>query len=259
MVHSLKWYTLLLLMVNCHEPKKEAPITHEVPVPEKKDPYYKSIGEIPLPDGYTRTPFDTSSFTAWLRTIGLKKDKTVYLYNGLPKGNQSAQFAVLDISVANENLQQCADAVMRLRAEYLFAQKRFNEICFTDDRNRKYQWEGGKNRELFDSYLRQVFAECNSASLETQLKPVKNIYEMKAGDVFIKGGYPGHAVMVVDMAENKPGDKIFLLAQSYQPAQDIHILVNPMNISLSPWYKLKDYDTLYTPQWTFYKGQLRNW
>ncbi|MDR3713868.1 MAG: DUF4846 domain-containing protein [Puia sp.] len=106
---------------------------------------YASIGAIPTPPGYSRLsgvePADPGklansvpssdggrpagsrmpklSFGEWLRSIPLKKDKTVYLYDGSRKQNQSAQFAVLDISVGKEDLQQCADAVMRLRAGYL--------------------------------------------------------------------------------------------------------------------------------------------
>jgi len=82
---------------------------------------YASIGNIPLPDGFQRVSAPPGSFAAWLRQLPLKKDKTVHLYNGLPKINQSAQFAVLAVSVGDKDLQQCADAVMRLRAEYLWA------------------------------------------------------------------------------------------------------------------------------------------
>jgi len=42
-----------------------------------------------------------------------------------------------------------------------------------------------------------------------------NIEEINIGDVFIVGGSPGHAVIVVDMAQNDNNEKIFLLAQSY--------------------------------------------
>src|SRR5881394_333874 len=75
---------------------------------------FHSINTIPLPEGYVRIRADSNSFAGWLRTVALKENKTVYLFNGTPKNNQLAQFAVLDISVANKDLQQCADAVMRL-------------------------------------------------------------------------------------------------------------------------------------------------
>ena len=74
---------------------------------------------------------------------------------------------------------------------------------------------------------------------------------MQIGDVFIKGGSPGHAVIVVDMAKSSTGETLFLLAQSYMPAQEIQILVNPVNDDLSPWYSTKYLDYLQTPEWGF--------
>jgi hypothetical protein len=136
---------------------------------------------------------------------------------GHAKRNQSAQFAVLDISVGNKDLQQCADAVMRLRAEYLFAQKRYTDIAFMDYNGKWYHWLGGSNRPAFDNYLQTVFGWCGSASLEKQLKPVTDFKNMKAGDVLVTGGFPGHAMTVVDVAENHEGNKIYMLVQSYQP------------------------------------------
>jgi hypothetical protein len=85
-----------------------------------------TIINIEIPIGYKRTP--TSEFGKYLRNITLKTDKTVYLYNGLKKRNQEAQYAVLDISVGDRDLQQCADAVMRLRAEWLFKTKQFGNL-----------------------------------------------------------------------------------------------------------------------------------
>ena len=55
----------------------------------------------------------------------------------------------------------------------------------------------------------------------------------------------------MDVAEDKSGNSIFLLAQSYMPAQQIHILKNFNNSALSPWYSLKDTDELITPEWEF--------
>jgi len=219
-------------------------------------PAPEQIKNIPLPGGYERTKLEENSFGEWLRNIQLKKDDHVYLYNGSLKKNQLAQFTVLDIPVGKKDLQQCADAVMRLRAEYLFDEKRFDEIVFKDNNDRPYAWNGGNNKNNFVVYLEKVFGYCGTASLEKQLKPVDMLL-MQPGYVFIKGGFPGHAMIVIDMAVNKKGKKIFMLAQSYMPAQDIHVVINPVNEKISPWYELDSNSEIVTPEWRFYSNQLR--
>lgn len=223
-----------------------------------KTTHYATIKQIPLPEGYTRTPSDSGSFAAWLKKIGLKNDNTVYLFDGRKKSNQTAQFAVLDISVGKKNLQQCADAVMRLRAEYLYAKGCFDKILFIDNDGTKYLFKQPFNRQNFDIYLDRVFGMCGSSSLAKQLKPVimKNILP---SDVLIRGGFPGHAAIVLDVATNRDGNKIYLLAQSYMPAQDVHILINPSNKTLSPWYKVNDDDAIETPEYIFAANELKKW
>lgn len=223
-----------------------------------KNPYH-SINAIPLPEGYERVKTNSHSFAAWLEKVPLKENKTVYLFNGAEKINQQAQFAVLDISVSNKNLQQCADAVMRMRAEYLFAEKRYDEIIFTDNEKGNYSFTFPYTKENFAKFMERVFGMCGSASLSKQLKKGIDFSAIEAGDVLIRGGFPGHAVMVMNIAENKAGKKIFMLAQSYMPAQDIHVLINPSDENLSPWYEIKDGDKIITPEYIFYKNELKKW
>jgi len=220
---------------------------------------YGKIGMIPVPQGYTRVPAGNGSFGAWLRQLELRNDNIVYLHNGQPKRNQSAQFAVMKISVGEKNLQQCADAVMRLRAEYLLSSGRKHEIVFYDNDKNAYRPGAQTDRPSFDRYLEQVFSWCGTLSLEQQLKKAKDPAEIRAGDVFIKGGSPGHAVMVIDVARNVHGKYIFMLCQSYMPAQDIHILRNPTDASMNPWYSLQENGDLTTPEWVFQFQQRRSW
>jgi hypothetical protein len=163
------------------------------------------------------------------------------------------------MEVGKKDLQQCADVVMRFRAEYLYASKRFKEIGFMDYSGKWYLWGQNENRKSFDQYLQLVFGWCGSASLEKQLKPVNDFNTIQPGDVLIRGGFPGHAMIVVDMATNEHGKKIFMLAQGYQPAQDIHIVNNPTDKNLSPWFETESGKEIITPEWTFQRSQLRSW
>jgi Domain of unknown function (4846) len=253
--------TLAAMAISCHQSSGTAPngkrnVKTQQAAPDE-NPYF-SIAAIPLPQGYTRQAADSNSFTAWLRKLSLKKEKAVYLYNGQLKPNQEAQFAVLDIPVGNKDLQQCADAVMRMRAAYLFDQQQYDAITFWDNERQKYTFTPPYTKANFDKYLQRVFGMCGSASLEKQLHPA-TWGNLQPGNVLIRGGFPGHAVMVMDVAANSDGKKIFLLAQSYMPAQDIHILLNPANDDASAWYEANVSETIQTPEWNFKQHQLKQW
>lgn len=243
----------------------------------------KVVTRIAPPTGYVREACADNSFTGYLRNLPLlPKGSKVMLYNGKEKSNQSAAYAVVDMEIGNRDLQQCADAVMRLRAEYLWKHKRYGEIKFnfTSGFPAEYkkwaegsrikvsgnqvQWyASGKGADYsyktFRNYLDMVFMYAGTASLSKELQTVAYT-SLQPGDVFIKGGSPGHAVIVMDVAVHPATKKkVFLLAQSYMPAQQIHILVNPVSRSLSPWYELAETDNgkLYTPEWIFEKRDLK--
>lgn len=249
---------IFLLLLSCGETgseKQDVQVSSPLPI----HTYYKTVSEIPAPPGFKRLQYPAGTFQSWLQKLPLKEDKTVYLYNGTIKANQQAQFAVVDMSRSKSDLQQCADVVMRLRAEYLFSQKKFDSVRFMDYSGKWYNWKGKDDRKRFDLYLQEVFGWCGSASLEKQLHPVQDFERIETGDVLVKGGFPGHAVIVVDMAIDEKGNKVFMLLQGYQPAQDMHLLKNPADESLSPWYSLPGREEIHTPEWKFFKNQLRRW
>ncbi len=104
-----------------------------------------------------------------------------------------------------------------------------------------------------------VFTWAGTYSLEREMRPVP-LAEIEAGDLFIKGGFPGHAVLVADIAENRAtGEKRFLLLQSFMPAQEIHVLKNGQAPDGSPWYPLDFGASLITPEWVFPRETLRRW
>ena len=250
---------ILPLFINCSNSTSPTPASESVNSANPSENPFAKISEISLPEGFSRIALEADSFGEWLRHFPLKKDKTVYKFDGSRKSNQSAQFAVLDISTGNKDLQQCADAIMRLRAEYLLEHKRVSEISFSDNNGKEYNAPVGGNRKEFNRYLETVFSFCGTLSLEKQLKPARGMSSILPGDVLIRGGSPGHAAIVMDVAENSKGERIFLLANSYMPAQDTHIVINPGDRSISPWYTASGTLEIRLPEWTFSPNQLRRW
>ncbi len=225
------------------------------------------------PEGYSRTKTVAGSFEHYLRQLPLKPiGSKVKHFDGTIKPNQGVYEAVVDLPIGNRDLHQCADAVMRLRAEYLWRDQQYDQIHFNltngflVDYNR---WKSGQRvlvngntttwtssaapsntYATFWQYLEFVFAYAGTLSLSKELTPVA-AGDLQTGDVFIRGGSPGHAVMVVDLAADSAGNKLFMLAQSYMPAQDIQILQNPADKEISPWYRLENSQELETPEWRF--------
>jgi hypothetical protein len=110
------------------------------------------------------------------------------------------------------------------------------------------------------NYLFSLYNYAGTISVERETKKINSLNDMQPGDIFVAGGSPGHAVTVLDVAVNeKTGKKIFLLCQSYMPAQEIHILKNFNNQNLSPWYDTDFEGDLETPEWTFKKSNLRRY
>lgn len=231
------------------------------------------------PQGYKRIEVPEGSFQSYLRSLPLKKsDARVKYYDGAEKMNYGVYAAVVDLEIGHKNLHQCADAIMRLRAAYLWENKQYESIHFnfTNGFNANYEkWMQGnrisvKNNQVswyksttpsntyktFWQYLEMVFSYAGTLSLSKEMQS-KSIDAMKIGDVFIRGGSPGHAIIIVDMAMNEDGDIKFMLAQSYMPAQELQILCNPNLENSSTWYDINSNGILSTPEWTFEYSELK--
>lgn len=233
-----------------------------------------------VPLGYVRTLETKNSFPEYLRSLPLKPiSSLVKYYNGATKPNSNIYGAVVDLPIGNKDLHQCADAVIRLRGDYFYSLKQYDKIHFNFtngfrvDYNKwrqgyriavkgnKTSWvktaKTSDSKEDYWKYLEIIFNYAGTASLAKEMNSI-SVSEMQIGDVFIKGGFPGHAVIVVDMATNG-NKKIFLLAQSYMPAQELQILLNPSISSSNKacWYSANELSTLETPEWTFKSSELK--
>jgi len=242
----------------------------------------KTIAErFPPPVGFKRTVFPEGSFQAWLQALPLKDGcPRIMLYSGSELLYMDWHCAVVDMDIGDQDLQQCADTIIRLRAEYLWKMKRYEELHFnftSGDRSDWLKWRDGlrpyvhsnhvkflktakydESHSNFRRWLDNVFNYAGTISISRDYPKLKDKSKIRPGDFFVEAGNFGHAVIIVDVAVNETtGEKVMLLAQGFMPAQEMHILKNPGSHSLSPWYLVRFGPVLETPQWDFNTKHLR--
>lgn len=205
----------------------------------------------------TSKKYDVNSWQYFLQHLPVV-DKPVVDYKGRPINYQEKHAGIIPFDVGTSDLQQCADALMRLRAEYLFAQKRFNEIGFHFVSGDYYTWNdysrglrpiakgrgvkfvtvtpSEKTHESLRNYLDIVYSYASTISLSKELKTAN---DFETGTIVIHAGSPGHCFIIIDEAINKTGESVYKLAEGYTPAQSIYVLRNLNEDGISPWYKLK--------------------
>lgn len=184
-----------------------------------------------------REKYDSNSFAYFVQHFPKKKSKVVRAWNGTVLSNTS--LGVFDIDVPQ--YQQCADAVIRLHAEWLFSQKRYRDIHYNftngfkcdfihwaegyriNVNGNKTSWYRSAKRDYsyknFKKYLEQVFYYAGTISLSKELRECNHMPDV--GDVFVISGE--HAVIIIDKIyhNNIP---YYLFAQSWIPAQNIEIV-----------------------------------
>jgi hypothetical protein len=177
------------------------------------------------PEGFLRTSEQPNTFESYLRQLPLKPHYAIpRTFTGGSVRRYRPYQAVVDLNIGDENLHQCADAIIRLKAEYLYYQQQYDKIHFnfTNGFRADYtEWMKGKririsgNRSYWVQrsepsntyedlwqYLETVFMYAGTASLEEELEPV-SIDEVRIGDILIQGGTPGHAMIIIDAAVNR--------------------------------------------------------
>ena len=236
----------------------------------------------PTPSGYTRVDIsenmEQAAFASWLRGLPIVSRSEVYSYNGelLHKGADG----IIPISVGNRDLQQCADSILRIYAEFLWSKNLQKEwgIHFTsgDDSTWKDWSEGERFRvgkrverynnglqdnsyEQYQNWLRHSFLYAGTLSLHKDAIKVAMDDDIQPGDFFLTGGSPGHVVMVLDVATKEGSPPIGIIAQGFMPAQEFHIISDTGRHVIDNWFALPTTDTqaLTIPNWSpFFRHDL---
>lgn len=233
---------------------------------------------VKVPKGYTRVEYGEGTFEDYLRNYKLKAfGSKIINYDDTDYFWQGGHIGILDISVPKNGLQQCADALIRVRSEFLWDNNRKDEIGFNFTSGHYCSWiayadgyrpiiNGSKvsfsksaakdiSKDNFYRYLNLIYMYSGTLSLYNELPKIENAKTLKIGDMLIKGGSPGHIVMICDEAMNADGEKIYLLFQGNTPAQSVHLVKNLEDASISPWYQLEKDAIIPVSNYIFYDSK----
>ncbi|MDB5203704.1 MAG: hypothetical protein JWQ27_3113 [Ferruginibacter sp.] len=238
---------------------------------------------IPVPEGYTRVTEDEGSFGKYLEDFPLETAGSKIIdYRGAPIPNQDAHVAVLKMDVGTRDLQQCADAVIRLRAEYFYSKGLFDKIAFHFTSGDLFSWAQYKNgyraavngnnvsfvqtaaandsRSSFRNYLDALYNYAGTISVYKETVARTADAQISTGNILISPGSPGHVAIIVGKAVSGKGKAVYLLAEGYTPAQSVHIINNPWDETISPWYELSVADeAINTARYRFNPASIRSW
>ncbi len=279
---------LLSSGLSCAQPIPPEPPKPEIPVDRgayawlegfpDPTPMIRLDEHFEAPHGGQRITADEGSFSAWLRGLPIRLDrKKVLSYSGRTIAAPAEAIVVLD--VGSKDLQQCADTVLRLHAEYLWSAGRADEAGYhftSGDLSTYAQWVEGerfvprgarverragspraKDHTSYRNWLEQLFIYAGTLSLDHDSDTVSG--DFQPGDFFVDPGSPGHAIIILDVAITKDGKPVALVGQGFTPAQELHVVHSPEAID-SLWFRLPQNaeDVLDTPSWSaFTRGSAR--
>ena len=228
------------------------------------------IGEIsPPPNDYKRIEIEKNSFAEYLRNLPLKeKGSDVINYRGdvFKSGSDTSVAFIVNMDIMGRRLEQCMDILVRLYAEYLWSVKQIDSLILPLPGGYWLQWrdwqsglrpffkgikmkmqksiQHGNPEQIYQSYLNTIYNESHTQQFfhAYQSVPRENV---QIGDIIIKKGTKGHAVMIVDLAKNKEGELAALIGNGDTPACQLFLLNYKVN---RPWIPLKfDQETIKLP------------
>ena len=226
----------------------------------------------PTPPGYVRVAVTSGSFAEWLRGLPLAAPNTPVLSHAgdtVFAGDDAYVASVVAIDVGAGDLQQSADAVIRLHGEWLWASDQQSAISYKSTTKLDMpfsRWAKGQRLLAagpnmgwvvkgkpkdptyndFRQYIDAVMLWSNNVSLAMRATHVGDPAQLSAGDFFLQTRGKGHAILVLDVAQKPTGERVALLGQSLQsPAQSIHVMrLGPA----TAWFSMRPPNPVLTPR-----------
>lgn len=226
----------------------------------------------PTPPGYQRVAVEPGSFGEWLRGLPLAAPGTPVLNNSgntVYPGDDPYVAAVIAIDVGPGDLQQSADAITRLHAEWLWASDKPDAISYRSASKLDMpfsRWAKGQRLlpsgpnvfwvvkgkphdatyNDFRQYIDAVMLWSNNVSLSTRASRVSDPAKLTGGDFFLQTRGKGHALLVLDVAQKPTGERVALLGQALQsPAQSMHVMRLGQ---ATAWFSMRPPNPVLTPR-----------
>lgn len=224
------------------------------------------------PSGFERVDAAPGSFGEFLRGLPLRPDGSdVHTYRGalLRAADHPGVAAVAELDVSPTDVQQCADSVIRLHAEWKWSRGEQSGVGYhflSGDyaawtkyasgaravaNGKGIRWaqsaKASSDHATYRKYLDMVFNYASTISLHRSSSTAVEREDLAPGDFFILPGGPGHAILILDVAKDASGKRVALLGQGFMPAQDFHVL-RPLQGPKGAWFSLEG-DAVDTPFW----------
>ena len=218
------------------------------PVPETTHTMWDRFTHSSL-RGFTQFAAEPESWCEWLRLLPLAAPGTpVKNYRGeiVVPGDDEHLAAVVAIDIGNQDIQQSADVVLRLFAEwrwfvgdllmlYLSDAKlelplekwRAGERLVSAGKQQKWVAQEPPQSKLdhaaFRAYLDSVFSSSDFRALIAESVAITP-ESLAPGAFFLHEGHPSEVVVVLDVATSRSGERAMILMQALNPAESIHVL-----------------------------------
>ena len=199
--------------------------------------------------GYSVFTDEPDSWSEWLRLLPLAAPGTpVRNFRGeiVVPGDDEHLAAVVAIDIGSENVQQSADVILRLHAEWRWYVNDRRMLYLSDSKAELplARWFAGerltttgaeptwtrqaapkpqRDHADFRAYLDGVFTWSDGRALLAESVPLAP-EKLEPGAFFLHQGAPAEVLVVLDVATSPAGKRAMLLAQALNPAENIHVL-----------------------------------
>jgi len=217
------------------------------PMPRPVDTaMHRFAGSLP---GYTVFADEAESWTEWLRLLPLAAPGTpVRNHRGeiVVPGDDEHLAAVVAIDIGTQDLQQSADVILRLYAEWRWWIDDLHMLYLSDTQVELplQKWAAGERLAASDgkpawvrqpepkakleyadfrAYLDSVFPWSDSQALLAESIPL-DPEKLAPGSFFLHEGHPAQVLIVLDVATAPDGKRAMLLAQALNPAENLHVI-----------------------------------